>query len=64
MSTACKFKSFKLYGFPVAHSAAPTLHNAVFSSLGEEKYYEIYSTSKVTQEVIDDIHSDEFGGCA
>jgi len=64
MSTVTAHKSFKLYGFPVAHSAAPTLHNAIFSGLGGENHYEIHSTSKVTQEVMDDIRSDESGGCA
>lgn len=64
MSASTQHRSYKLYGFPVNHSAAPTLHNAVFCSLAEDKYFEIYSTSKVTQEVIDDIRSNQVGGCA
>jgi quinate dehydrogenase len=56
--------SFKLYGFPVAHSAAPALHSTIFAGLGQDKLFSLFSTSTVTQEMIDDIKSEEWGGCA
>lgn len=57
-------KSFKLFGYPIAHSLAPTLHNAVFSSQGNQNTFSLYSTSKITQDMINFIRSDECGGGA
>lgn len=64
MSNPKAGKTFNLYGYPISHSAAPALHNAIFDSLGEGKRYGLYSTSKITQDVLDSIRSDESGGCA
>ncbi|KAJ7609052.1 hypothetical protein FB45DRAFT_374187 [Roridomyces roridus] len=57
-------KKYHLFGFPIAHSAAPTLHNQCFKSLGTESTYTIWSTSKVTQEMLAVIHDDNCGGAA
>ncbi|KAJ7663928.1 hypothetical protein DFH06DRAFT_1128290 [Mycena polygramma] len=57
-------KKFHLFGYPIAHSAAPALHNKCFESLGTESTYTIWSTSKVTEEMLAIIHDDECGGAA
>ncbi|KAJ7709014.1 hypothetical protein B0H17DRAFT_1031486 [Mycena rosella] len=57
-------KKFHLFGFPIAHSAAPALHNHCFKSLGTESTYTLWSTSKVTEEMLAVIHSDDCGGAA
>ncbi|KIK68991.1 hypothetical protein GYMLUDRAFT_152333 [Collybiopsis luxurians FD-317 M1] len=54
--------SFRLYGFPIAHSASPSFHNHIFSQLGGDKNYSLFSTSKVTSGMLEDIHSESFGG--
>ncbi|KAJ7036568.1 hypothetical protein C8F04DRAFT_1094902 [Mycena alexandri] len=57
-------KQFHLFGFPIAHSAAPALHNHCFNLLGTESTYTIWSTSKVTQEMLAVIHDKDCGGAA
>ncbi|KAJ7609026.1 hypothetical protein FB45DRAFT_762677, partial [Roridomyces roridus] len=59
-------KKYHLFGFPIAiaHSAAPTLHNHCFKSLGTESTYTIWSTSKVTEEMLAVIQDDNCGGAA
>ncbi|KAJ7173446.1 hypothetical protein C8R46DRAFT_991235 [Mycena filopes] len=57
-------KNFHLFGYPIAHSAAPALHNHCFESLGTESTYKIWSTSKVTEEMLAVIHDDDCGGAA
>ncbi|KAJ6568395.1 hypothetical protein DFH09DRAFT_1155276 [Mycena vulgaris] len=57
-------KKFHLFGFPIAHSAAPGFHNSCFKSLGSESTYTIWSTSKVTEEMLAVIHDDDCGGAA
>ncbi|KAJ6485544.1 hypothetical protein C8R45DRAFT_996958 [Mycena sanguinolenta] len=57
-------KNFYLFGFPIAHSSAPALHNHCFKSLGTESTYSIWSTSKVTEEMLAAIHEDDCGGAA
>jgi hypothetical protein len=57
-------KKFHLFGYPIAHSAAPALHNHCFRSLGTESTYTIWSTSKVTEEMLAVIHNEDCGGAA
>ncbi|KAJ6580848.1 hypothetical protein B0H19DRAFT_1251131 [Mycena capillaripes] len=57
-------KKFHLFGYPIAHSAAPALHNHCFKALGTESTYTIWSTSKVTEEMLAVIHNDDCGGAA
>ncbi|KAJ7714332.1 hypothetical protein B0H14DRAFT_2546384 [Mycena olivaceomarginata] len=57
-------KKFYLFGYPIAHSSAPALHNNSFKSLGTESTYSIWSTSKVTEEMLAVIHDDDCGGAA
>ncbi|KAJ7066778.1 hypothetical protein B0H15DRAFT_872440 [Mycena belliarum] len=57
-------KKYYLFGHPIAHSAAPALHNHCFKSLGTESTYSLCSTSKVTEEVVAAIKSDDCGGAA
>ncbi|KAJ6621461.1 hypothetical protein B0H10DRAFT_2432278 [Mycena sp. CBHHK59/15] len=64
MSTPLPSKQFPLFGYPIAHSAAPAFHNHCFRALGTENTYKIWSTSKVTEEVLSFIHSDDCGGAA
>ncbi|KAJ7780139.1 hypothetical protein DFH07DRAFT_1055805 [Mycena maculata] len=57
-------KKFHLFGFPIAHSSAPALHNHCFESLGTESTYTLWSTSKVTKEMLSVIHDEDCGGAA
>ncbi|KAJ7483333.1 hypothetical protein FB451DRAFT_1364297 [Mycena latifolia] len=57
-------KKFPLFGFPIAHSAAPAFHNHCFKSLGTESTYTLWSTSKVTEEMLAVINSEDCGGAA
>lgn len=57
-------KNFYLFGYPIAHSAAPSLHNNVFDSLKSGNKFGLWSTSKVTDEAVAEIRSDDCGGCA
>ncbi|KAH8088210.1 hypothetical protein HD553DRAFT_348725 [Filobasidium floriforme] len=57
-------KSVYLFGYPIAHSAAPTLHNMCFQSIGSPCEYERWSTTKVDQKVIDELRSHTSGGAA
>ncbi|KAJ4483741.1 hypothetical protein J3R30DRAFT_3402375 [Lentinula aciculospora] len=53
---------YKLYGFPIAHSASPSFHNYMFNQLGGNKDYSLYSTSKVIPEMLEEIQNSNFGG--
>ncbi|KAJ6465167.1 hypothetical protein C8R47DRAFT_49626 [Mycena vitilis] len=64
MHMAPPTKKFHLFGYPIAHSAAPALHNNCFESLGTESTYTIWSTSKVTEEMLAIILDDDCGGAA
>lgn len=67
---------YRLYGYPIAHSAAPAFHNFVFSALGNKTsdpkemsqamhpVYSLWSSSKVTEEMLEDIRQPEFGGAS
>ncbi|KAK0203155.1 hypothetical protein DFS33DRAFT_1345323 [Desarmillaria ectypa] len=57
-------KRFPLFGYPIAHSSAPGLHNTCFDALESGNRYELWPTSKITDDVLEFIKSDEFGGCA
>ncbi|KAK0440926.1 uncharacterized protein EV420DRAFT_1580945 [Desarmillaria tabescens] len=57
-------KRFPLFGYPIAHSSAPGLHNTCFDALKSGNRYELWPTSKITDDVLEFIKSDEFGGCA
>lgn len=57
-------KRYYLFGYPIAHSAAPTFHNACFDSEGIDGRYELWSTSRVTHEMIEVMKRDETGGAA
>ncbi|KAF9268727.1 hypothetical protein L218DRAFT_526692 [Marasmius fiardii PR-910] len=55
---------FRLYGFPVLHSASPAFHNLIFDLQGQGRHYSTFSTSKVIPEMLEELHSDAFGGCS
>jgi quinate dehydrogenase len=56
---------FHLFGFPIAHSAAPAFHNECFNNLGlPQHHFNVWSTSKTTDEMLEEIRSDESGGAA
>ncbi|KAF7309398.1 Pentafunctional arom polypeptide [Mycena indigotica] len=58
---------FYLFGFPIAHSSAPMLHNHCFHALEggtTQKTFTLWSTSKVTEEMVRVIRGDECGGAA
>ncbi|KAJ3840314.1 shikimate dehydrogenase substrate binding domain-containing protein [Lentinula raphanica] len=53
---------YRLYGFPIAHSASPAFHNHIFNQLGGNKHYSLFSTSKVIPGMLEDIRNESFGG--
>jgi shikimate 5-dehydrogenase len=56
---------FHLFGFPIGHSAAPAFHNECFNNLGlPQHHFRVWSTSKITGEMLKEIKSDESGGAA
>ncbi len=57
-------KRFHLFGYPIAHSAAPAFHNACFDGLGHAHQFACWSTSRITQGMLDEIHSEAAGGAA
>lgn len=57
-------KDIYLFGFPIAHSGAPSLHNLVFDSIGSPCTYRLWSTSAVTQAVLDELRRPSSGGAA
>ncbi|KAK7031708.1 Pentafunctional arom polypeptide [Favolaschia claudopus] len=57
-------RKFYLFGYPIAHSAAPALHNHCFELLGTKSTYNLWSTSKVTQEMLTVIRENDCGGAA
>ncbi|KAF7303129.1 Pentafunctional arom polypeptide [Mycena kentingensis (nom. inval.)] len=57
--------NFHLFGFPIAHSSAPSLHIHCFKSLGKpEKNFTLWSTSQVTPEMLEVVKSADVGGAA
>lgn len=54
----------RLNGFPIAYSASPHFQNTCFEQDGWGWRYELFSTSKVTQEVVDWLRGDESAGAA
>ncbi|KAF8067932.1 hypothetical protein FPV67DRAFT_1165571 [Lyophyllum atratum] len=62
-----KGKKFYLFGYPVAHSAAPALHNLCFAnwSTGDpSNAYSLWPTSKVTSAMLEILSRDDCGGSA
>ena len=57
-------KDFYMFGYPIAHSATPAFHNHAFTSLQTGNNFSLWSTSKITDEVLNIIKSDNCGGCA
>ncbi|PFH49382.1 hypothetical protein AMATHDRAFT_4967 [Amanita thiersii Skay4041] len=60
-------KTFYLFGFPIAHSAAPTLANHCFDAwdaTNSPNRYILWSTSKITEEMLEVLRSGECGGSA
>ncbi|KAG7090988.1 hypothetical protein E1B28_010055 [Marasmius oreades] len=55
---------FRLYGFPVLHSASPPFHNLIFDLQGQGRHYSTFSTSKIIPDMLKELHSDVFGGCS
>ncbi|KAJ3986745.1 shikimate dehydrogenase substrate binding domain-containing protein [Lentinula detonsa] len=53
---------YRLYGFPIAHSASPSFHNHIFNQLGGNKDYSLFSTSKIIPEMLEEIRNESFGG--
>ncbi|KAK7031710.1 Pentafunctional arom polypeptide [Favolaschia claudopus] len=57
-------KEFYLFGYPIAHSASPALHNHCFEFLGTKSTYNLWSTSKVTEQMLAVIRDNGCGGAA
>ncbi|KAF8799571.1 hypothetical protein BYT27DRAFT_7201458 [Phlegmacium glaucopus] len=59
-------KKFYLYGFPIAQSTAPVFHNHFFKSwhTGTLNTYETWSTSRITDDLVNTFFQDDFGGAA
>lgn len=62
VSPSTKGKKFRLYGYPVLHSASPAFHNEIFGLLGEGKHYTTFSTTQVIPEMLQELRSDDVGG--
>lgn len=54
----------RLHGYPIAYSLAPLFQNTCFEADSYPCKYELYSTSKVTQDVLDFLARDECLGAA
>lgn len=59
-------KNFFLFGYPIAHSAAPLFHNHCFSKWTAENpnSYKLWPTETITQNVRDVLAQDSCGGAA
>ncbi|KAF8157113.1 hypothetical protein B0H34DRAFT_487264 [Crassisporium funariophilum] len=59
-------RKFYLFGFPIAHSAAPTFHNYFFETWdeGAPNTYELWSSSQITNGLLKTLIQDECGGAA
>ncbi|GLB38971.1 putative the AROM polypeptide catalyzes 5 consecutive enzymatic reactions in prechorismate polyaromatic amino acid biosynthesis [Lyophyllum shimeji] len=68
LTTPPRRKKFYLFGYPIAHSAAPALHNLCFANWLTEDVspntFELWSTSKVTDTMVEALSGDDFGGSA
>ncbi|KAF5317943.1 hypothetical protein D9619_012213 [Psilocybe cf. subviscida] len=64
MSSPPQTLRLHLFGFPIAHSAAPAFHNECFKHLGLPHRFALWSTSTINQEMLDEMRSDGFGGAA
>ncbi|ESK93683.1 pentafunctional arom polypeptide [Moniliophthora roreri MCA 2997] len=64
VNTTDSGKMFRLYGFPILHSASPAFQNAIFDAKGEGKRYSTFSTSKVTTGMMEELRSNAFGGAS
>ena len=54
----------RLHGFPIAYSASPLFQNTCFETDSYAWRYELYSTSKVTRDVLDFLRSENSAGAA
>jgi quinate dehydrogenase len=57
-------KRFHLFGYPIAHSAAPTFHNECFAARGQPHQFSGWSTSAITSEMLAEIRAEVCGGAA
>lgn len=62
---------YKLFGYPIAHSASPAFHNKIFEELGLPNRYTLHDTvhpenlnTEVKSDMLEIIHSDTFGGAS
>jgi len=62
---------FKLFGYPIAHSASPAFHNKIFEELGLPNRYTLHDTvhpeninTDIHSDMLKIIHSDTFGGAS
>ncbi|KAF9477820.1 hypothetical protein BDN70DRAFT_880759 [Pholiota conissans] len=63
-ATVVEPKRFHLFGYPIAHSAAPAFHNECFAAAGLPHSFANWSTSAVTNEILSEIRADVCGGAA
>lgn len=54
----------RLHGFPIAYSASPLFQNTCFETDSYAWRYELYSTSKLTRDVLDFLRSEDSAGAA
>lgn len=56
-------KKYYVFGYPIAHSMSPTIHNTAFSTLGLPHTYELKETAS-TKELDETMKSSSFGGAS
>lgn len=57
-------KDIYLFGYPIAHSAAPALHNLCFQSIGSPCEYQRWSTTGIDKAMLQELRSESSGGAA
>lgn len=62
--TVSKRKNLYLFGYPIAHSGAPSLHNLVFESIASPSTFGLWSTSRVDDKMLAELRSETNGGAA
>lgn len=57
-------KEFYIFGYNIAHSLSPTLHNAGFKAVNLPHHYQIHETEQVDKTVEEIINRPDFGGAS
>lgn len=57
-------ETYHLFGFPIAHSASPALHNYLFDRLGLPRAYRLTQATRVGERMRALCHASDFGGAS